>query len=272
MFSGGKTLLMNWQTALLISGIIGGILPHAENDIFLIKSLRELYLPNTDQFTEVSLKQVLQGVIWDLDGVIIDSMRIHYDSLIKVLQKYNCSISQHEFRGYFGRTNFEVLQEILGDQLTSGQIADLAKQKQKIFEDNAVDQAQLFQGVEQWLQYFQKLAIPQAVASSNAKKFIETIATRLNIRHYFNVLLSAEELTSKPDPLVFLESARLIGSAPRHSLVFEDALAGVEAARRAGMKCIAITTTNDLGALSQADLIIQHYDDLSPEKLYQVMN
>ena len=92
-----------------------------------------------------------------------------------------------------------------------------------------------------------------------------------NISHFFHTLVSAEGLASKPDPAVFLESARCINAQTSRCLVFEDAVAGVEGAKKAGMKCIAITTTNSPTALVKADLIIPSFSALTQVQILKLM-
>ena len=99
---------------------------------------------------------------------------------------------------------------------------------------------------------------------------IDALIDELQIRPYFSAVVSAFSLPSKPDPAVFLEAARQIGVPPNHCIVIEDAIPGVEAAHRAGMKCIAVTITNPREDLSIADIIVDSLEELKTEHFTQV--
>ena len=205
-----------------------------------------------------------------MDGVLIDSMEIHFKIWEQIFLEYNVVFARKDFNRHFGTTNLETIQSVLGNKLSFKESRDLAERKHLLFEQQATMEAELIPGVDRWLQFFYDLNIPQAVASSNAQRFIESMAKNKKISHFFKTLVSAENLASKPDPAVFLESARLINAKPDQCLVFEDAIAGVEGAKRAGMKCIAITTTNSAAVLSKADLVIPSFSSLSQTQLFEL--
>ncbi len=225
----------------------------------------------TNNQTDQNLKKSLKGVIWDMDGVLIDSMELHFKIWKQVFSEYNVEFARKDFNRHFGTTNLETIQTVLGNRLSFKEARTLAEKKQHLFEQQAISEAQLIPGVDRWLQFFFDHDIPQAVASSNAQRFIEAVAKSKNISRFFHALISAEDLASKPDPAVFLESARFIQAKPNLCLVFEDAVAGVEGAKRAGMKCIAITTTNSPAALVKADLIIPDFSTLTKEQILKLM-
>jgi HAD superfamily hydrolase (TIGR01509 family) len=229
-------------------------------------------LKNTIIPSDHTLQQFLKGVIWDMDGVLIDSMEIHFKIWEQTFSDYNVGFARKDFNRHFGTTNLETIQTVLGKKLSFKESRDLAEKKQVLFEQQAITEAQLIPGVDKWLQFFFDRNIPQAVASSNAQHFIEAVAENKRISHFFKTLVSAEGLASKPDPAVFLESARLINARPDCCLVFEDAVAGVEGAKRAGMKCIAITTTNSADALKKADLIIPSFSAFTQTQLLELVS
>lgn len=219
----------------------------------------------------LNLHDYLKGVIWDMDGVLIDSMEIQFNIWQNIFQGYGVLFERKDFNRHFGTTNLETIRVVLGDRLTVEESIALANKKQSVFEKVALQKAQLIPGVKKWLRFFNHLKIPQAIASSNAQRFIEAISARLKISPYFKAIVSAENLASKPDPAVFLESARRIQAEPSNCLVFEDALAGIEGAHRAGMKCIAIATTNPSSALEKSDLVISDFSTLSPDQILKIM-
>jgi beta-phosphoglucomutase-like phosphatase (HAD superfamily) len=101
------------------------------------------------------------------------------------------------------------------------------------------------------------------VASSAPLENIEATVDELNIRQYFSALISAYSMPGKPDPSVFLEAARQLGVESKQCIVVEDAVAGVTAAKNAGMKCIAVSTTHPKLSLSAADIVVDNLEELT---------
>jgi beta-phosphoglucomutase-like phosphatase (HAD superfamily) len=99
---------------------------------------------------------------------------------------------------------------------------------------------------------------------------IEALTEVLGISRFFDALVSAERMPGKPDPAVFLEAARRIGEPPRSCIVIEDSVHGIDAARSAGMKCIAVTNTHPAGLLRGADLVMDSLESLMPEALREL--
>lgn len=100
------------------------------------------------------------------------------------------------------------------------------------------------------------------IASSAPPANIDAVVNELELRQYFDTLVSGVDMPGKPDPALFLEVARCISVPPEGCVVVEDAIAGVEAAKRAGMACIAVTTTNPAEVLSAADIVVDRLDTL----------
>jgi HAD superfamily hydrolase (TIGR01509 family) len=123
-------------------------------------------------------------------------------------------------------------------------------------------------GVTRWLDELRSYGIPCAIGSSTERLNIDTILNVLGIGHYFSAIVSADDVSrGKPDPEVFLTAAQRIGREPARCVVFEDALVGIEAAHRGGMKAIGVATTNPIEAIGAADLTVHRLDELSMEKL-----
>jgi len=122
---------------------------------------------------------------------------------------------------------------------------------------------QMAAGVRRWLEWAKAEGIRQVVASSGEMANIAAIVTALEIGNYFDALVSGAFLPrSKPDPAIFLQAAGAAGVAPERCLVVEDGVVGIEAARRAGMRCLALTTTHPAERLQGADLVVDDLTDL----------
>jgi len=131
--------------------------------------------------------------------------------------------------------------------------------------------AKLLPGVLKWLRQFQAWGIKQAIASSAPPKNIEVLVAELKIEDYFDAVVSGFDLAGKPNPDIFLKAVKTIQVHPENCIVIEDAIAGVEGAKRAGMKCIAVTTTNHANALGKADCIFKDLGEMKKETFLSLL-
>jgi len=139
----------------------------------------------------------------------------------------------------------------------------ISERKEAAFRRAIHGKAQPMPGVVAWLDRLQRLGCRQAIASSAPPENIDALVDELGIRPFFSAVVSAYRLPGKPDPAVFLEAARLVEVPPAGCIVIEDGIPGVEAARRAGMKCIAVTSTNPRQSLSSANRIVDSLEELT---------
>ncbi len=204
-----------------------------------------------------------RGVLWDMDGVLVDTGEFHYQSWSTVLSDYGFPFSRGFFRDTFGMNNRGILSRLLGEKLTPELLAEIGERKEQLFRETVRGQARPLPGVLDWLQRLRDKGFRQGVASSAPQANIRTLVDGLGLGGYFDVLASGVDLPGKPDPALFFEVARLLHVRPERCIVVEDAVAGVEAAKRAGMMCVAVTTTNPAEALQAADVVVERLDALS---------
>ena len=203
-----------------------------------------------------------QGVLWDMDGVLVDTGEFHYQSWQEALEERGLRFSREFFRQTFGMNNAGILARLLGEDLTDKLLIEISEQKEERFRELIRGQAQALPGVVTWLARLREAGFRQGIASSAPLANIDALIDELGLRGYFDVIGSGADLPAKPDPALFLEVARRLDVQPTCCIVVEDSVAGVEAAKRAGMHCIAVTTTNPAEALATADLVIESLDDL----------
>ena len=221
----------------------------------------------------VSIDQ-LQAIIWDMDGVLVDTEELHYQTWLELYQRFgngNQPPSRTKFKTLFGMRNSDVISRLFDlSQATPGFIAELRATKEVLFRERLPGKVTPLPGVWRWLEYWSKAGVKQAVGSSAPFLNIDAILTELKAHRFFEAIVSgeADSIThSKPAPDIFLETARQLGVAPANCLVVEDAVVGVQAAKSAGMRCVAVTTTNSPSNLAAADLIVATLADLPPEQL-----
>jgi len=209
----------------------------------------------------------LQAVIWDMDGVLLDSERAHFDCLREVFEQHHLAFDDSSLPEIFGMNSHEVVRRIGSAELPEEFIAQLIEEKDRVFRKRIQREARFLPGVRGWLERFLQEGIYQALASSSDAKSIDVILGALGARHFFSIILSGHDLPSKPHPQIFQLAAARLGVPPCGCLVIEDAIVGVKAAKAAGMTCLAVTTTHQANALHEADLVRAsladvRYDDI----------
>ena len=209
-----------------------------------------------------------KGVVWDLDGVLVDTGEFHYQSWVAVLPDYGIPYDRAAFQRTFGMNNVGTLRALAGDRLSAEVVAEISERKEQWFREAVHGRAQPLPGVLEWLQRLKERGYRQGIASSAPQANIDALVGELDITGYFDAIVAGAQLPPKPDPTVFLKVASLMNVPPGRCVVVEDARAGVEAARRAGMRCIAVTTTNPAEALRAADVVVDRLDQL-PEDTFE---
>jgi beta-phosphoglucomutase len=202
------------------------------------------------------------GILWDMDGVLVDTSEFHFQAWRDVLAEYGISFTREVHRRVFGMNNAGILSHVLGDKLTSELLTEIGDLKEERFRTAVRGHARPLPGVRVWLKRLQEAEALQAIASSAPMANITVLIDELGLRPYFDAIVPGVDLPGKPEPVLFLKAAQSLGLRPEDCIVIEDAVAGVAAAKRAGMKCIAVMTTNPAMALSAADLIVERLDVL----------
>jgi HAD superfamily hydrolase (TIGR01509 family) len=208
-----------------------------------------------------------RAILWDLDGTIIDTKACHFDTWEAVLKKHGHSLDREVYDANFGRNNRTIIPIFLGYQPDEALFESMVSEKEAFFRERAPKEVELIPGAADWLAAAQKLAIPQAIASSGSLENIKVMVSAFKLTGYFSALVSGAMLPAKPEPDVFLEAAGQLGREPGDCLVIEDSIAGVQAAKKAGMACIAVTTTWPRADLSLADAVVDDFTQPLPPLL-----
>ena len=208
-----------------------------------------------------------KAVIWDMDGVLVETGQYHYEAWQEVLKDYDIPFSIDTFRETFGMNNRGLLEKLLGTPPTQLQLDLIANKKELLFRNLIHGKVELEPGVRNWLETFHKNGILQAIGSSAPQANIDLLLDEMNVCNYFLAVISGENMPGKPDPAIFLTAAKKIQVRPEDCVVIEDAITGITAAKKAGMKSVAITSTNSEDKLSSADRIIDSFVNFSPNIL-----
>ncbi len=208
-----------------------------------------------------------KAILWDMDGVLADTSPLHFATWEWVLNGEGIPFDRQQFHKIYGLKNRDLLPYLAGKPMDPEYIERIAAQKEQAFRNKLPGQLLPLPGVVDWLKRFDAWGCKQAVASSAPPENIEALVDELRIRQYFDALVTPGDLPGKPDPAVFLLAARQLGVAPSYCLVIEDSLPGVEAARRAHMRCLAVTTTNPPEVLTGADIVVETLAQLTEKQI-----
>jgi beta-phosphoglucomutase family hydrolase len=210
------------------------------------------------------------AVIWDMDGVLVDTRELHYLAWSQVLTEHGISLTSEMFREVFGMSNVGTLKRLLASDTDPVTLLLVAERKEALFRESARGRVQPLPGVRFWLELLTRDGVAQAIASSGPLENIQMLVSELGISAHFAAIVSGADLPSKPDPAVFLAAAEALGISAERCVVVEDSPAGVEGAKRASMKCIAVLTTSAESALYGADVIVADLESFEPGALANI--
>ena len=203
------------------------------------------------------MSNTIQAVIWDLDGVIIDSADEHHRAWQRLAREEGIKLTDEDFWATFGKRNDDII-AILWGPLSPEQVQLLRDRKEIYFRDLIRQTAAPLPGSMELMRSLHEAGYLQALASSAPIENIQLISEVLGLERYLTALVSGETVPhGKPAPDIFLKAAQKLHIEPSRSLVIEDAVAGVEAAHAAGMRCIAVAGNRDLPGLRKAELMVK---------------
>jgi beta-phosphoglucomutase family hydrolase len=214
-----------------------------------------------------------RAFIFDMDGTLVDNMHVHTEAWAKLLGENGVEMDSHKFLvATAGKTNREILPTVFGD-ISEERITELAKRKETLYRDAYLPIRKPVDGLIEFLTEAQSLGIKMAVATAASNPNMEFILDGLDLRRFFGAVTTATDVkVGKPDPAMFLVSAAKLGVEPKNCIVFEDAIGGFEAAHRAGMVSIGITTVNSAEDILKLDSVVEAHADFTqmrPQELIE---
>ena len=210
------------------------------------------------------------AVIFDMDGVIVDTNPYHKISLKQFCEKYGYRLNEEDLIGkIYGRTNNEWIQNIFGP-LPKERILELGEEKEAMFRALYKDVIKPLSGLDNFLKELEDRNIPKAIGTSAPRSNVDFVLEHTHLRKYFTTILDQSDVEhGKPNPEIYLKVADRLGFPPQQCIVFEDSLSGVESAQRAGAKVVGVTTTHSHEELAHTDLTISDFTELEPLELYR---
>jgi len=217
---------------------------------------------------ELPMSPQIQAVIFDMDGVIIDSKPFHKKSWQSFCADQGYTLSDEEFEKIFGRRCEDIIRTLFGTRFSDSEVIACGKEIDRRFRSLIAEHVEPIRGLREFLAELASHNIPLALATSGSIENIELILGSLHLKEKFQVIVSEKDVKrGKPEPEIYLITAHRLGMHPEQCVVFEDSVSGITAAKRAGMRCITLTTTHQREELKSADLIINDFTEIDLQKL-----
>ncbi len=212
-----------------------------------------------------------KAVLWDMDGTLVDSEELHWIAWRTTMANEGIAITREQFLSTFGQRNDSIVPTWLGSAATVERIERIGQAKEELYR-HLVRRVGIApeSGVATWLDRLHKHGWQQAIASAAPRANIDAVLEALSVKHVFQGVVSAEDVhRGKPDPEVYLLAASRVGVPAERCIVVEDAGAGIEGARRAGMRSIGISHD---GKDLRADVVVESLDLLEPDAFEHLLN
>jgi len=209
-----------------------------------------------------------EAIIWDMDGVIADTAPYHLKAWQQVFHKKGVKFSEEDFKRNFGQRNDTIIRNTLGQGTPQSEIDAIIQEKESSFRNMVKDRIKPLPGAINLIKRLADHGFKIALASSAPIENIQLIITSLGISDFFQAIISGRDATEgKPSPQGFLLAAQRLGVKPENCIVIEDAIAGIAAAKRAGMHSLAVTNTHPRTSLLEADLIVDTLETVSVDDI-----
>src|SRR5215813_5618624 len=211
-----------------------------------------------------------RAVLWDMDGTLIDSAEFHWISWRNTLADEGITITHKQFLSSFGQRNDSIIPQWLGPAATPERIEKIGNAKEELYR-HLIRRRGISPrpGVADWIHRLHKHGWLQAVASAAPRANIDAVLEALSATHIFQAIVSAEDVRrGKPDPEVYLTAAARVGVPPERCIVVEDAVAGVQGARNAGIKSIGVSRS---GAHLPADVVVPSLELLQTDAFEKLL-
>ncbi|HTU18861.1 MAG TPA: HAD family phosphatase [Gemmataceae bacterium] len=211
-----------------------------------------------------------KAAIWDVDGTLVDTAKLHFQAWEAVCREQGRDFTRADFAATFGQRNPEIIRKLFGDRFNAEEIAALGERKEVLYRAAAGNGVVLLPGVRALVEDLHRDGFAQAIGSSAPHANLQLILRLTGLASFFAAVVGSEDTQrGKPDPQVFLNAAERLGVPPARCVVFEDAVAGVQAARAGGMKCVAVRCvghhSEDSLRQAGADMVAETLEQVSAE-------
>ena len=222
-------------------------------------------------FLNFLIKLMIQTVIFDMDGVIVDTEPVHHFAYYQHFKELNIEVSDEMYRSFTGNSTRNIFQKLKSQFDLQEDVEDLILRKRHLFNEafDLKEDLYLIEGVEELIKDLHANGIQLIVASSASNVTINRVFTRFNLHQYFTHIVSGEDFPkSKPHPAIFEHAASLSVAPKENCIVIEDSTNGIQAAVSAGIYCVGYDSFHSKDQdLSKANVVIRHFNELNFEKV-----
>jgi beta-phosphoglucomutase len=199
-----------------------------------------------------------KAVLFDMDGVIVDSEPLHVAAFQATLKRYGHELSEEQYKQHFaGRTDEAGFKQYFGFIGENVKLPIIMDEKARAYLDLAADQLVPYPGVVEFIRDLAVRKVPLALVTGSLRAEAEVTLKTFGLTDHFKAIVAAEDISrSKPSPEGYLKGADALGFKPADCIVIEDAPSGVKAAKAAGMRCLAVTTTHTEEELKEATALV----------------
>lgn len=211
------------------------------------------------------------GVIFDMDGVLVDSAAAHFQSWRRLGRQQGIQVTQEQFSATFGRQNRDIIPLLFG-RVSEPALQELADRKERIYRDLIRADPPIVDGAMDLVVSLHEAGAQLAVGSSGPRANIDLILEAMGVRDRVRVVVSSDDVSrGKPDPQVFSMACGRLGVPSRQCVVIEDAPSGVEAARAAGAYCVAVLMHHSRESMKRAHRVVEKLADLRVADLFSLV-
>ena len=218
------------------------------------------------------------AVIWDVDGTLVDTAELHYRAWDRMTREMHLPFTRADFNATFGWRNPEIIRKLFDPHGSDAYVAELGARKEEYYRAAARDQGvTLLPGARPLVEGLHALGVAQAVGSSAPRANIELILQLTDTSRFFDAIVSMEDTQrGKPDPQVFQTAADKLGVPYGRCVVLEDAVVGVQAAKRGGMKCVAVRSVGhhpeSVLREAGADRVVSSLEEVTTEAVRDLLD
>lgn len=210
----------------------------------------------------------MKGIIFDLDGTMVDNMMVHHRAWQKILANYGLDMEMEEVMEKVHGINEEILERLFGDRFTAADRRRISLEKEEVYRSVFLPDLRLLEGLAAFMDQVDAAGIPMGIGSAAPPENVNFVLDNLNLRPRFKAIRHARDVRrGKPDPEIYHSVADALDLSARECLIFEDSPVGAEAAERAGSRVIVVTTTHQPDEFDHLKNIMMYVNDFSDLRL-----
>jgi len=211
---------------------------------------------------------MIKAVIFDMDGVIINNTPYHVRAWETFAERYDLELLREQFKQkLLGRSTESILKQLFGQDLSQEKIAEYTTEKDSIYFEIYKENISPAEGLLEFIDLLREKNITMGVATSETREIAHSVLQKAGVKQYFKVIVTGDDVENlKPSPESYLRAAEGVGETPADCMAIEDTPSGIQAAKSAGMEVVGITTTYPPERISEADLVVKSFAELTLEK------